>query len=73
MFDEGGHRRKLIIFTEHKDTLTYLVQKIHTLLGQAEALVTIDGSVRREERRERQQRFTQDKRVMILVATDAAA
>jgi len=25
MFDAAGHRRKLVIFTEHRDTLNYLV------------------------------------------------
>ena len=28
MFDAHGHRRKLIIFTEHRDTLNYLVDRI---------------------------------------------
>jgi len=72
LFDAGGHRRKLIIFSEHRDTLNYLAEKIRTLLGRAEAVVTIDGSLGREERRKRQEGFTQDKDVLILVATDAA-
>lgn len=72
LFDAGGHRRKLIIFTEHRDTLNYLTDKIRTLLGRADAVVTIDGSVGREERRKRQELFTQDKDVLILIATDAA-
>src|SRR5581483_2443749 len=33
MFDAGGARRKLIIFTEHRDTLHYLAERITTLLG----------------------------------------
>src|SRR5690606_34230397 len=28
MFDTSGGRRKLVIFTEHKDTLTYLADRI---------------------------------------------
>jgi SNF2 family DNA or RNA helicase len=28
MFDAAGHRRKLVIFTEHRDTLTYLTERI---------------------------------------------
>lgn len=40
MFDPDGNRAKLIIFTEHKDTLVYLVNKIRSLLGIAEAVVT---------------------------------
>lgn len=72
LFDAQGHRRKLIIFSEHRDTLNYLADKIRTLLGRPEVLVTIDGSLGRDERRKRQEAFTQDKEVLILVATDAA-
>jgi len=72
MFDASGHRRKLIVFTEHKDTLIYLENRIRKLLGKSEAVVTIHGDVRREERKIRQDKFTQDKAVSVLVATDAA-
>jgi superfamily II DNA or RNA helicase len=72
MFDADSKRRKLIIFTEHRDTLNYLAQRLRDLLGQAEAVVTIHGGMLREERRTTQARFTQDKDVQILVATDAA-
>lgn len=72
LFDIHGARRKLLIFTEHRDTLAYLVDRIGTLLGRPEAVVTIHGSLGREARRKVQERFTQDKDVHILVATDAA-
>jgi superfamily II DNA or RNA helicase len=72
MFDAHGHRRKLIIFTEHKDTLNYLTDRIGSLLGRPEAVVTIHGSLGREQRKKAEQLFTQDKDVEILVATDAA-
>ena len=72
MFDAHGHRRKLVIFTEHRDTLNYLADRIGGLLGKPEAIVTIHGGMGREERRKAQERFTQDKTVEILVATDAA-
>src|SRR5690606_31739145 len=72
MFDESRHRRKMIIFTEHRDTLQYLCRRIRTLLGRAEAVVHIDGSMRREERRYVQELFSPDPGVEILVATDAA-
>ncbi|TAM79793.1 MAG: DUF3883 domain-containing protein [Acidobacteria bacterium] len=72
MFDAHGHRRKLVIFTEHRDTLNYLTDRIRTLLGRPEAVVTIHGGMGREERRNAQEGFTQDKNVEILVATDAA-
>ncbi|MBI5380184.1 MAG: DEAD/DEAH box helicase, partial [Nitrospirae bacterium] len=72
MFETSGHRRKLVLFTEHRDTLTYLADKIRALLGRPEAVITIHGGMGREERRKAQQRFIQDKDVQILVATDAA-
>ncbi len=72
MFDSHGHRRKLIIFTEHRDTLNYLAEKIRRLLGRQEAVVTIHGGMGREERRKAQESFSQEKDVEILVATDAA-
>ncbi len=72
MFDAHGHRRKLVIFSEHRDTLNYLTDRIRTLLGRSEAVVTIHGGMGREERRNAQEAFTQDKNVEILVATDAA-
>jgi SNF2 family DNA or RNA helicase len=72
MFTPGGGRHKLIVFTEHRDTLAYLVERIGTLLGRPEAVVTIHGGLGREERRKAQEAFTQDKDVLVLVATDAA-
>jgi superfamily II DNA or RNA helicase len=72
MFDQHGHRRKLVIFSEHRDTLNYLADKIASLIGRPEGVVTIHGSMGRDARREAQERFTQDKDVEILVATDAA-
>ena len=67
-----GSRRKLIVFTEHRDTLNYLVARLSIRLGQTEAVVTIHGGTAREERRAIQERFMQDKDCLILVATDAA-
>jgi superfamily II DNA or RNA helicase len=72
MFDHFGHRLKLVIFTEHRDTLNYLAERIRSLLGKQEAVVTIQGGMGREARRRAQEAFTQDKDVQILVATDAA-
>lgn len=72
MFDAKGYRRKLIVFTEHRDTLVYLENRIIKLLGKPEAVVSIHGDVKREERKIRQDKFTQDKSVCVLVATDAA-
>ena len=67
-----GRRRKMIVFTEHKDTLHYLVDRTRGLLGSDEAVVTIHGATNRDERRKVQERFRNDPDVLILVATDAA-
>lgn len=72
MFSSDGLREKLIIFTEHRDTLNYLANKIRSLLGKEEAVVTIHGGLLRDERRKVQELFNQDKEVRILIATDAA-
>jgi len=72
MFDRQGKRRKLVIFTEHRDTLTYLAERIRGLLGRAEAVVTIYGGMSRTARREAEVRFQQDAQAYVLVATDAA-
>lgn len=72
MFGADGQREKLIIFTEHKDTLNYLTEKIRSLLGSDEAVVTIHGGMVRDERRKVEELFKQDKGVRILIATDAA-
>jgi SNF2 family DNA or RNA helicase len=72
MFDVQGHRRKMVIFTEHRDTLNYLTERLRALLGAPEALVTVHGGMGREERTKAQESFKQDKDVLILLATDAA-
>jgi superfamily II DNA/RNA helicase len=63
---------KLIIFTEHRDTLNYLTGKIRSLFGDDEAVVVIHGGLLRDERRKVEELFKQDKEVRILIATDAA-
>lgn len=65
-------RQKLVIFTEHRDTLNYLENRIWTLLGRKEALVIIHGGMGREERMNAQESFKHDSEVQVLLATDAA-
>ena len=72
MYTSGGSRRKLIIFTEHKDTLNYLVQRITGLLGNPAAVLTIHGGTNRDDRRKAQEEFRNNPEVLVLVATDAA-
>jgi superfamily II DNA or RNA helicase len=75
MRDADGRLRKLIIFSEHRDTLNYLHQKIGGVLGNTgdtDAIVTIHGGTHRDERRRIQAIFRSDPEVRVLVATDAA-
>jgi superfamily II DNA or RNA helicase len=72
MRDANGRQRKLIIFSEHKDTLNYLFQRITGLLGSAEAVLIIHGGIKREQRRSAQEIFRNDPDVRVLIATDAA-
>ena len=72
MRDAGGRQRKMIVFTEHRDTLNYLERKIGGVLGTPDAIVTIHGGTHRDERRKRQALFRSDPEVRILLATDAA-
>ncbi len=65
-------RQKLIIFTEHRDTLRYLMQRISALLGRPGAVIWIHGGMGREERTKAQESFMHDPEVQVLVATDAA-
>jgi superfamily II DNA or RNA helicase len=72
MTDANGNRRKLIVFTEPRDTLNYLADRIRTRLGRQEVVVVIHGGVGREERRKAVEAFMHDKEVLVLVANDAA-
>jgi SNF2 family DNA or RNA helicase len=72
MHDESGRQRKIILFTEHRDTLNYLHAKIAGVLGTQDAIVTIHGGTHRDERRKAQALFRSDVGVRVLIATDAA-
>ena len=72
MRDAEGRQRKLILFTEHKDTLHYLAVKICGLIGTEESVVMIHGGVKREDRRKVQELFRNDPATRVLLATDAA-
>ncbi|MGZ8941540.1 MAG: helicase-related protein [Methylobacter sp.] len=72
MREASGLQRKLILFTEHRDTLNYLAVKIRGLLGSEESVVMIHGGIKREERRKVQELFRNDPQTRVLLATDAA-
>jgi SNF2 family DNA or RNA helicase len=64
--------QKLVIFTEHRDTLSYLRKKISDRLGRLEAVQVIHGGMGREDRLKAQEAFKHDPQVKVLLATDAA-
>lgn len=70
--DDSGRPRKLIVFTEHRDTLDYLERRVGSLLGRTDAVVSIHGAVRRPERRRVTEEFTKNPDCQVLIATDAA-
>jgi superfamily II DNA or RNA helicase len=72
MRDADGNRRKLIIFTEPRDTVSYLTKKISAQLGRPEAVVVIHGGVSRDARRKIVEDFRNDRDVLVMVANDAA-
>jgi SNF2 family DNA or RNA helicase len=67
-----GLRRKILIFTEPKDTLEYLQQKITARLGDAAAVVVVHGGIAREARRAAIAAFNSDPVVRVMIANDAA-
>ncbi|MDE0117282.1 MAG: helicase-related protein [bacterium] len=70
--DAPSGPRKLIVFSEHKDTLDYVAERITAELGRTEAVAVIHGGIKRHDRRAIQDRFRVDPAVRVLVATDAA-
>ena len=67
-----SHDQKLVVFTEHRDTLNELQRRIGMVLGRPDAVVVIHGGLGRDERRRAQEAFLQDRQVHVLLATDAA-
>lgn len=72
LVDDNGDPRKLIVFTEHRDTLNYLHEQICNVLGRNDAVLTIHGGTRREDRRRAREEFTHNPDRRVLLATDAA-
>ena len=69
---QSSPSQKLVIFTEHRDTLSYLLERIRTLIGRPDSIVCIHGGMGREERMKAQEAFRHDPEVRVLLATDAA-
>jgi len=67
-----GLRRKVLIFTEPRDTLEYLQHKIAARIGDPGAVVVIHGGIAREARRAAIAAFNSDPKVRVMIANDAA-
>ena len=65
----SDHNEKLVIFTEHKDTLLYLEERLRR--SGRYTVVTIHGGKQVDERRKAQADFAKPE-TQILIATDAA-
>jgi superfamily II DNA or RNA helicase/bifunctional DNA-binding transcriptional regulator/antitoxin component of YhaV-PrlF toxin-antitoxin module len=70
--DAAGAPHKLVIFTEYRDTLSYLQRKLTVLFGDDRPIVSIHGGIHRDDRRRIEAEFRDNPQVTILVATDAA-
>ena len=68
---KASSSQKLVIFTEYRDTLSYLANRVGALLGQ-EAVVTILGGMKPKDRMRAQEDFKHEPGVKVLIATDAA-
>jgi superfamily II DNA or RNA helicase len=71
MFNSQGQRRKIIVFTEHRATLDYLVLRVREIIGE-KAVATIHGGIKQQDRQNIQKDFNQNPTVQVLVANDAA-
>ena len=69
---QGGVRRKIVVFTEARDTLEYLAGRIRDRTGEPESVAIIHGSVPRDRRRATIAAFNDDPAVRFLLANDAA-
>ena len=65
-------RRKIVVFTEARDTLEYLARRIRDRTGEAESVAVIHGGVPRDRRRATIAAFNDDPAVRFLLANDAA-
>ena len=73
VFDPGRDvRRKIVVFTEARDTLEYLARRIRDRTGESQSVAVIHGSVPRDRRRATIAAFNDDPAVRFLLANDAA-
>ena len=69
---ERDVQRKIVIFTEARDTLEYLANRIRARTGESESVAVIHGGVPRDRRRAVIAAFNDDPTIRFLLANDAA-
>ena len=67
-----GVRRKIVVFTEARDTLEYLAGRIRDRTGEPDSVAVVHGGVPRARRRAAIAAFNDDPAVRFLLANDAA-
>ena len=72
MYEADGQRRKIIVFSENRDTLDYLEDRLAELLGKTVDVQVIHGAMSWADRRLSQARFIAEPTSSVLIATDAA-
>ncbi|MBB2989653.1 superfamily II DNA or RNA helicase [Mycolicibacterium iranicum] len=72
MYEPDGRRRKIIIFTENRDTLDYLEDRLAELLARSVDVQVIHGAMPWADRRRAQASFIGEPASSVLIATDAA-
>jgi len=72
MYEENGQRRKIIIFSENRDTIDYLEDRLSELFGGGSDVQVIHGALSWADRRQAQTKFIEEPSSSILLATDAA-
>jgi SNF2 family DNA or RNA helicase len=72
IYEADRRRRKIIIFSENRDTLDYLEDRLTELLGKATDVQVIHGAMSWSDRRRSQCRFIEEPSSSVLIATDAA-
>ena len=72
MYESDGQRRKIIVFSENRDTLDYLENRLAELLAKTVDVQVIHGAMSWADRRQSQARFIEEPSSSVLIATDAA-
>ncbi|KQY07961.1 helicase [Mycobacterium sp. Root135] len=72
MYEADGQRRKIIVFSENRDTLDYIEDRLGELLAKTVDVQVIHGAMTWPDRRRSQARFITEPSSSVLIATDAA-